>query len=560
MGSVNLICSVKTNGADLHIRNGPSLAYSIIGKLPNKTANITVSKEENGWYFVPAYNGWICGDWMTIDKNLDSNIQSSDKNEVQNIDVEPKKSADELFNDYIVARSDTALDGDASSLITSSLEGIYGLPYQFMSSVDPKLEGTMFGQMYADKIISRMPLLLIAPGKVNFMRDYKDKESAAHVLFDNLNNLDVTDLDNLTECTSRYYTFDFDYTTYYKYVDAMCTAAAYFLGIENVEIKINGNLTKIKSIEWENAGSGCFKEVASKSEYVAFYIDSASSVSESFSNSTTESQLSSKVNSYSDMGRELNFLLGTAGGEELLSKSQDVINEAIQTVGDVANKYLNGNGLFKDIANNFSTIAVGGKLIFPEIWSDSDFSNSYDISIKLRTPDGDKLSWFLNIYVPLAHLICMTAPRESSGLDANGYSAPFLVKAFYKGLFNCDMGIITDLSITRGREKAWTLDGLPTEVDVNVTIKDLYNMMSLSSIQSAGSFVNNISLMDYIANSCGINISEPDLDKSLQIYLMLKGHKLTHVLPDIWNKIEQELGNRKMSYQDKLTHLLGVLR
>src|SRR5699024_7465962 len=116
---------------------------------------------------------------------------------------------------------------------------------------------------------------------------------------------------------------------------------------------------------------------------------------------------------------------------------------------------------------------------------DSDFSNSYDISIKLRTPDGDKLSWFLNIYVPLAHLICLTAPREASDAGPNGYISPFLVRGFYKGLFNCDMGIITNLSITRGREKAWTLDGLPTEVDVSMELKDLYKMLAITPYTSA---------------------------------------------------------------------------
>ena len=121
------------------------------------------------------------------------------------------------------------------------------------------------------------------------------------------------------------------------------------------------------------------------------------------------------------------------------------------------------------------------------------------------------------------------------------------------------MGIITSLSITRGREKAWTLDGLPTEVDVSMELKDLYKMLSITSYTSAGSFVNNIGLMDYIANMCGININEPDFTRSVEIYCMLKGYKLTHIATDIWHTVEQDIVNRIQSTQNKITNLLGSL-
>ena len=339
----------------------------------------------------------------------------------------------------------------------------------------------------------------------------------------------------------------------------MCSTAAYFLNIPNAKIRINGEYVPITEAKWEDYGKNCFKSISSKRKYVAFYVDSATSASESFSNSTTESQLASKINSFSDTGRELRFLLGTAGGDEMLQSQESAIKSAMDTVTDVANKYLKGNQLFTDIANNFSTIAVGGKLIFPEIWADSEFSTSYDINIKLRTPDCDKLSWFMNIFVPLAHLICLTAPREADSSDANGYKSPFLVRSFYKGLFNIDMGIVTDLSITKGREKAWTLDSLPTEVDVSMTIKDLYKMMSISSDQSAGAFVNNLSLMDYIANSCGVNINEPDFSRSVEVYLMLKKQKFSHIWSDAWSMLNDDIQNRIMTTQSKITNLLGFV-
>ena len=64
------------------------------------------------------------------------------------------------------------------------------------------------------------------------------------------------------------------------------------------------------------------------------------------------------------------------------------------------------------------------------------------------------------------------------------YKSPFLVRAFYKGLFNVDMGIITDLTFTKGKEAAWSKSGIPLTVDVSFTIKDLYNDMYITNMDS----------------------------------------------------------------------------
>lgn len=556
MAACNLLCTVVTNGGRLYIRSGPSLAYTIIGAFANGTTNLHATQEQNGWYYMVDYGGWSSGDWLRIDRNLGTSVSTPSPS-----DVQPRYTEEDLLNMYRETQSGFSAE-NISELITSSLDGIYGLPYQFMTSVDPKIDGTMFGQIYAEKVIARMPLLLLAPGKVNFTRAYKSKDDAAQSILAYIDDaVGVDELAQATNNSGRYYAFEYDYVDYYKHVNAMCMSGAYFLGIENAQIKVGDTYKSIKDIDWGDFGTDTYKKILSNREYVAFYIDSASQVNETLSNSTTESQLASKINSFSDTGREISFLLGATTGAEFAESygSKELIDQAMATIQSISDQYLNGNKLFEDIGKNFATIACGGKLIFPEIWSDSEFSNSYDINIKLRTPDGDKLSWFLNIYVPLAHLICLTAPREASDAGPNGYISPFLVRGFYKGLFNCDMGIITNLSITRGREKAWTLDGLPTEVDVSLELKDLYKMLAITPYTSAGSFVNNIGLMDYIANMCGININEPDLTRSIEIYCMLKGYKLTHITSDLWKSAEQYIANRIMATQDRITSLLGSI-
>src|SRR5699024_3077837 len=99
------------------------------------------------------------------------------------------------------------------------------------------------------------------------------------------------------------------------------------------------------------------------------------------------------------------------------------------------------------------------------------FSRSYDVSIKLRSPDMDNFSIYCNVIVPFIHLLCLTLPRQISG-NPNGFYSPFIVRALYKGFFNVDMGIISSMSVTKGDTGLWNADGIPCSIDVNLTITD----------------------------------------------------------------------------------------
>lgn len=567
----------------LNVRSGPGLQYGIINCMTNKTA-VSATKEENGWYYIPSLGGWSSGQYIdnmsggpiAVKKDDATTVTEEDaKESAKAAEAEAKKlielvtneetgkkeykynkenvSMEEAINDYV-----NFTEGDiksTSEYVTKSLNGIYGIPYQFMSSVDQRIDGSSIGHVYADKIISRMPLLLISPGRVNFMRDYKSKSSAANALMKIVDAVNPVELDQMVNNVGRYYSFDFDYVNYYGKVNQMVASGAVFCGLQDTVVNVAGKNEKLGSVNWSNAGQQGFKSVLSEKEYVAFYIDSTNQISESFSNTTGESQLSSAVNGVSDIARELQFLVGNSGvvPEELMDKMS--IENAMSKIDDISKKYLGGNKLLKDIANQFGTVAVGGKLLFPEIWQDSSFTKSYNISIKLRTPDGDKLSWFLNIYVPLCHLICLTAPTQSEN-GVSGYVSPPLIRAFYKGMFNCDMGIITDMNITKGKEGAWTIDGLPTEVDVDITLKDLYSALMVTKENNPGAFCNNLCLVDYIANTCGVNINEPDFVRQMDMYIILKMNKWKHVIPNVWDSIQQDLANGIITMTQKMQNLL----
>ena len=165
----------------------------------------------------------------------------------------------------------------------------------------------------------------------------------------------------------------------------MCIRDRY-LGIGDVEIDVNGVKAKAADFKWEKASNNKFDSLlVSNKSYVCFYTDADSSKSESFGNDTTSSQLADKVNDFSSIAKEIQFLVGANTGIDIM-KNQSAIDDALTNLGNVVDKFLGGSQTIKDLGEDFVTIASGGKLIFPEIWSDSTFSQSFDVKIKLRCP------------------------------------------------------------------------------------------------------------------------------------------------------------------------------
>jgi hypothetical protein len=124
----------------------------------------------------------------------------------------------------------------------------------------------------------------------------------------------------------------------------------------------------------------------------------------------------------------------------------------------------------------------------------------------------------------------------------NGYTSPFIIKAFYKGMFNIDMGIITEMTFTKGKEGGWTKDCLPTVVDVSFTIQDLYSTLSLTPAGSLlkSNTMQNIAEMDYLANTCGVNINEPDVLRMVNMFVTFN---IKNVFMDVPTNITTGLGN-----------------
>lgn len=441
-----------------------------------------------------------------------------------------------------------------------SVMGVFGLPYQFLKETDMRLSDSSnsqkIGYEYAEKIIERIPLLFIAPGRANFMTKYskKSKENILQKILSMDADIGNTQsLDDLISKDGRYYTFEYDPTSYYKIVNPMCRIAARFMRLQNV--KINGE--PLDKINWEKYTRSGIKSIGNFGTFtsVPFYLEASglANVSESFGNSTTQSMIQSTVNSASDMARELSFLLGTVGSQTGLEKiaGDADVQSNIDNIQSMLGKIMGKGNFLSNLTNHLTTVAAGGKLIFPEIWADSTFSRSYSCEMKFISPDPSSLSVYLNVIVPLMHLLALVAP-QTVDQNPNGYINPFLIRAIYKGYFNIDTGIITDMQVNKGAECQWTTEGIPTSITVSIGIKDLYNVMSVSSTESTEwkfDTLNNTALMDYIANLCGINIFKPEIARMIDMwYVNNFSNRITDFFKvDIWGGIQKKVQNAIMN-------------
>lgn len=460
-------------------------------------------------------------------------------------------------------------DNLQEGLRIADLRGILGAPHQFLSITDPRINidddyipgsDDDFGRVYSEKIIKQIPLLLMTPGDPTFMAGFNtDQKNAILGKLIGVINSDQFNSIFTDDKSGKYYSLKYNYTEYFHYVNAMLRSAAYFLEIQDETI--DGK--KLGTMNWLYQSS----TLGQKSIYshgklsnflgpyagcIAFYADAGTTVDESFGNATTESQLASGLNSLSEQAREMNFIVGSGGaalGYNLDAYlGSDAVSGKVSTLTDTVDDILGSKGnVLSNILGKATTLLSGGRLVFPEIWSDSTFSRSYSCSMKLVSPSGDKLSVFLNILVPIYHLLGFTLPRATD--VSQTYYTPFLVRAYYKGLFNVDMGIISGLSITKGDEGEWTTDGIPTVANVNFEIKDLYDAlyMSKQTDEEDTGIMSNIQELDYIANSCGININDQEVYRTIKMYLSLgfTGEVTDRITIDIFGKVTQYF-NQKM--------------
>lgn len=323
-----------------------------------------------------------------------------------------------------------------------------------------------------------------------------------------------------------FYTFEADWYSYINNVKMMINTAVIMLGLQNACVRVGDDYIPIGMINvddkdpandaWANyryitptSGLGQITEKASDngdtSQYVSFMID-PSSVAETYSNSTGQSQIfSSVINSGSSMGAEIAFLTNSTVGS-----SKDIVQSLGKEARDEAKKLMSemskGSGRFTAaIASSMARSYTGDHTIYPEIFQSSEAPSSMSFNVHLVADSGDAYSYLINILVPLFFLYGMTLPQLSKN-NASAYSYPPVIQCNVPGMWGTRLGMITGLNVTKNPSgKDVSINGWPTVVDVSITVKDLQHVMVTSPMNKPSIFLNNHTMFDYIAQSCGVD-------------------------------------------------------
>lgn len=392
----------------------------------------------------------------------------------------------------------------------------------------------LYGRTFGKEIAANMPIVVIAPGNPIFLTNVKQgvigysgtSQSARNnwiPFFDTANELTSSEFDAaLAELTNdngdyQYYSMTIDTADYFNYVNAICQTSARLMGL--TDFIYHG--TTCDKLDWGKYNQSVdqdysmFEEVIGVTNGVSFAFDPVSSITDSISNETSDSMFTSMLNEVSSKAREVEFVTGQVGIDTGLANyegSTPTIGNS--TIGNIASR----------IGSFLNNSIHGMNVRFPKIWNDSSSSKDYNLEMHFITPYATIFCKWRYVLVPFFHIFCLTAPRSIK--TVMNYSRPFLIKAYSKGYFNVEMGIITSLQWKRfGDGDMISGDGVPTQIDVSVAFQDMYYQLAMSkmsgitgSFEMMGVFFNNNGLMEMLGTLSGVNMLRISLGERLSLF------------------------------------------
>ena len=437
---------------------------------------------------------------------------------------------------------------------TVSTYKIFGLPPQWDNKTDPTLDysANSVGRVYNKVVLENMMPIIFRIGVPEFMgswllgsSDDDTKRSIAESLLNSAqggeDGADIEVMKTLLQSQvdtgkgTRYYDFKDSFSDYCLIVSRMIR----FMAVEMA--RSDDRINEFKGFELSNyinkqKNGMTGEESPITDRYLSFYADAGTSYSDSFSTSTTESVLAGMLKKFNQLGREMRFLQGSTNSADEKGIFSSMFSGVKSFLGVDANDPTTASkGI---IMNSASSILAGGNILFPEIWEDSTMNKSYNIVIKLHSPNGSPYSIFKHIVIPMFCVLGFSLPRY---INEIGYCSPYLLKVYSKGFFNSDLCMVTSLDIKRSN---WSIYKIPVEVEINISLKDLYPVMILAS-ETTKTFDNNVSMYEYLRCMSGTGLIQKAEGATWYNHLM------NRVLNYITNKggtlstVEDYIGNVK---------------
>lgn len=254
-------------------------------------------------------------------------------------------------------------------------------------------------------------------------------------------------------------------------------------------------------------------EMRDGTQFAIFRVEHTGSVSESFGNSSVESDIAQKINGASSQIRDLKFSMANG------NIASGIISEIGTGIKDIIEGGL--SGLTAGFSDLLFGLAGSGFLDVPKHWQSSTASlprSSY--TMQLISPYGNAISQMQNLYLPLAMILAGTLPLSTG---KQSYTSPFICQLFDRGRCQIQLGMIESLSINRGTSNLpFNLTGNALSLEVTFTVADLSTIMhmpvgdGLLGDVEAGLDQDNI-LSQYLAVLAGQSIYN-------QIYALPKLH------------------------------------
>ena len=456
---------------------------------------------------------------------------------------------------------------------------LFGLPYQFLPSVDQRVPGvsSKVGRKYIENIMMDSPIVTIIPGEPRYLPSVKDKAGVTNALLSGAND-NLSEFKNLfgsSDKEIRLYDFQSAYQKYFQYVNVLCRACAGYMELGDSKYLINDNPVNFLNYDWKNyrwngsyyhsiasnivgaagkgaksviqkiidAGSSIAKNIKStkvdltdptkkvtnaqmdasenvlkSSNFIQFYCEADNAGSrESLSNQTQQSVFKQMLDQGSSTMRDIAFMANTGGIGSIDTTS---LSQLGNSMNQVLSESLDGSALNASAGGIISRILSAGKSVIKGeniIMPDIWSGSDNQKSYSLTFKFKAPYGNKLSVYTDvIVPMMHCIALAYPRATGANSYSSPPLVKVYRKGSWTCNLGIVSDIEIVKDEvPEAWNVDGLVTEVTVTLGITDLYSDIALSPANNSVLFANNTSLVEFLATTCGLDLVEPQISKKI---------------------------------------------
>lgn len=409
---------------------------------------------------------------------------------------------------------------------------VHGLPFQMTGITDRRINRgssrDQYGRVFAKEIVANTPISVITPCIPKFLTSSNggistpDKDSILSILQTDSSQTSAVEevlsrFNNKSDSALDLFVAQPSTASYYEYVNALCSASAINMGIGNMQY--NGK--KVKNLDWGKYNQDIDKYsilgdiVGPQLNAVSIAYDPTGALSDSLSNSTRQSALAQLIKDKASGVQEMEFMMGSTIGKSMGGAYDEYLEQDILGYKDMINS--NPNSVISSITRGFRTIVSGSSIRMPEIWSDSGkSSDGYTITAKFMSPYADAFSKWRWVLVPFWHCFALTAPRSTT---PTSFSSPYIIKAYSKGYYNCENGIIQSLSYRKfGDGDMISDDGIPTCIEVEISIRDLYGSIAMSNFVDPGNFFANSGLLELIGSMSGTNMSRLSIDEKVALY------------------------------------------